>query len=193
MFIAPLGADLEMFTPPDTEPDGPFRIAFSGQITQRKGISYLVEGFKRAAIPDSELLFIGVGFGNTEAWLGNPGVKHVGPMPRAMLPDVLRTCHVVALPSLIEGYGASALEGMACGLPAIVTPHTFADDVVEDGVDGWIIPIRDPDAIAERLLALYNDPALRARMSAAARAKAEQFPWQRYCDAVRAGVTPLLK
>jgi glycosyltransferase involved in cell wall biosynthesis len=105
---------------------------------------------------------------------------------------VLRACHVVALPSLIEGYGASALEGMACGLPAIVTPHTFADDVVEDGVDGWIIPIRDPDAIAERLLALYNDPALRARMSAAARAKAEQFPWQRYCDAVRAGVAPLL-
>jgi glycosyltransferase involved in cell wall biosynthesis len=191
MFIAPLGVDSTVFTPPDTEPDGPFRIAFSGQITQRKGISYLVEGFRRAAIPNSELLFIGVPIGPTP-WLDVPGVKLVPAMARTQLPEVFRTCHVTALPSLIEGFGAAALEAMACGMPAIVTEHTFADDVISEGVDGWIIPLRDPDAIAERLRALHADPGLRARMGAAARAKAEQFPWERYCAAVRAGVAPLL-
>jgi glycosyltransferase involved in cell wall biosynthesis len=189
MFIAPLGVDLDVFTPAPEQPDGPFRVAFCGQITQRKGISYLIEGFHRAELgPDAELLFIGLPIGPTDAWIDEPGVRFVPPMARNSLPEVLRTCHVITLPSLIEGFGATALEGMACGLPSIVTPHTFADDVVEEGVDGFIVPIRDPDAIAERLRALRDDPALQARMGAAARRKAEQFPWSRYREALRDGV-----
>jgi glycosyltransferase involved in cell wall biosynthesis len=191
-FIAPLCVDLEVFTPPAAPPEGPFRVAFCGQITQRKGISYLIEGFHAAAIPGAELLLIGPPLGPARPWAGRPGVRHVPAMPRSALPEVLRRCHAIALPSLIEGFGAAALEGMACGLPAIVSPNTFADDVIEDGIDGWIVPIRDPDAIAERLRRLHDDPDLRARMSAAARAKASQYPWARYREALRAGVAPLL-
>lgn len=192
LFTAPLCVDLELFTPPMEEPERPFRVAFCGQITQRKGLSYLVEGFKRAELRDAELLFIGAPFGSADAWIREPRLRHVPAMPRHRLPEVLQTCHVVALPSLIEGFGATALEGMACGLPAIVSEHTFSYDVVSEGQDGFVIPIRDPDAIADRLRRLYDDPSLRRRMGTAARHKAEQFPWSRYREALRAGIAPLL-
>jgi glycosyltransferase involved in cell wall biosynthesis len=192
MFIAPLYADPEVFTAPPRAPEGTFKIAFCGQITQRKGISYAVEGLKRAGLEDAELLMIGPPFGSPEPWISEPQVRHVPPMARHLLPDVLRECHAVLMPSLIEGFGAAALEGMACGLPAIVSTNTFAEDVIEEGVDGWVIPIRDPDAIAKHLRTLYDDRELRDTMGAAARRKAEQFPPSRYREALLAGLQPLL-
>ncbi len=98
---------------------------------------------------------------------------------------------MIVLPSLIEGFPSTPLEGMACGLPAIVSDHTFGHDVIEDGVDGWVIPIRDADAIADKLRLLYEDQDLKRTMGAAARRKAEQFTWKRYGDAIRAGITSL--
>ncbi|MBO0768208.1 MAG: glycosyltransferase family 4 protein, partial [Solirubrobacterales bacterium] len=169
-----------------------FRVIFCGQITQRKGISYLVEGFKRAGLPNAELLFVGMLIGGPHPWLGEPNIRHVGPLTRHQLPEVLRSGHVGVLPSLIEGYGATVVEGMACGLPAIVTPNTLADDVVEHDVDGWVVPIRDPDAIAAKLTLLYEDRELQRRMAKAARAKAEQYPWSRYGEALRSGIGRIL-
>jgi alpha-maltose-1-phosphate synthase len=192
MFIAPLCVDTELFTPAPEPPDGTFRIAFVGQITQRKGISYLVEGFRRAELADAELMFIGRPIGPAAPWIHEPRVRHVPPVPRFMLPEILRTAHVTALPSIIEGFGATTLEGMACGLPAIVSENSLAHDVIEDGVEGWVVPIRDPDAIADRLRRLYDDRNLQREMSRAARAKAEQYPWGRYGEAMLEGLEPLL-
>jgi glycosyltransferase involved in cell wall biosynthesis len=193
MFIAPLCVDHETFTPAPEPPEGTFRVAFVGQITQRKGISYLVEGFQRAELEDAELLFIGRPVGPREPWIDVPRVRYVPAMPRFMLPEVLRTAHVVALPSILEGFGATALEGMACGLPAIVSENSLGRDVIEDGVDGWVLPIRDADAIADRLRRLYDDRNLQRTMGRAAREKAKQYPWARYGQAVLEGTAPLLR
>ncbi len=191
-FIAPLCVDTELFTPAPEPPEGTFRVAFIGQITQRKGISYLVEGFRRAELADAELMLIGRPIGSTAPWIDIPGVRHVPPVPRGRLPELLRTAHVSALPSLIEGFGATTVEAMACGLPGIVSENSLAHDVIEDGVDGWVVPIRDPDAIAQRLRELYEDRDRQRRMARAARAKAEQYPWDRYGEAILAGLAPLL-
>jgi glycosyltransferase involved in cell wall biosynthesis len=192
MFIAPLCVDTELFTPAEGPPDGTFRVAFIGQITQRKGISYLVDGFLKAELEDAELLFIGRAVGSPEPWISAPRVRHVPAMPRSELPAVLRTCHVSALPSLIEGFGATTVEAMACGLPAIVSENSLAHDVIDDGVDGWVLPIRDSDAIAACLRRLYDDRQLQREMGRAARLKAEQYPWGRYGEAVREGLAGVL-
>jgi glycosyltransferase involved in cell wall biosynthesis len=112
-------------------------------------------------------------------------------MPNFMLPDVLRSCHVMALPSLVEGFPVSVLEAMACGLPAIISEN-IGGDIVEDGREGFVVPIRDPDAIAERLRLLHADSARRREMARAARAKAETFTEERNHEALRAGVRELL-
>lgn len=180
MTMTPLGVDLELFQPSPRVDDGVFRIVFVGQITQRKGISYLVDGFRRAAIPNSELVFVGEVIGTSDPWIGLPGVRHVPPMPRMDLPGIYAASDVYVLPSLAEGFPLTSIEAMACGLPPILSEHTFAHDVITDGHDGYVVPVRDPDAIAERLQVLAADRVLRTEMGARARRRAEDFPWSRY-------------
>jgi glycosyltransferase involved in cell wall biosynthesis len=69
---------------------------------------------------------------------------------------------------------------MACGLP-IITTANGPDELVRDGVDGFIVPQRDPAAIAEKLELLRADPELRRRMGASAALRAHEFTWAVYC------------
>jgi glycosyltransferase involved in cell wall biosynthesis len=91
---------------------------------------------------------------------------------------------VYVLPSIVEGFPMTALEAMASGLPVIVSEHTFGSDVITDGVDGYIVPIRDSEAIADRLRYLHDHPSERQRIGAAARRRAEHFSWERYGEQV---------
>lgn len=190
-FIVPWYVDSELFTPPEEEEPGTFRVAMVGELSQRKGLSYLIEGFRQAAIADSELLLIGRTHEVTGPWQGHEGVRHIPPMPNFMLPGVLRTCHAIALPSLVEGFPVSVLEGMACGLPAIISEN-IGRDIVEDGREGFVVPVRSPEAISECLKALHADTARRRQMRVSARAKAETFTRERNHRALRKGVADLL-
>jgi glycosyltransferase involved in cell wall biosynthesis len=191
MFMAHFGVDLDVFSPGERDEDDVFRVLFCGSITQRKGISYLVEAFRRAELGRAELVFAGRAVGSRQPWIDQPRVRHVDALPRPKLARVYRSADVIVLPSLIEGFPSTPLEAMACGLPAIVSENTFGHDVIEDGVDGWVTPIRDPDAIAEKLRILYEDRDLRRRMGVAARRKAEQFTWARYGESLRTGIAAL--
>lgn len=192
MVHTPLGVDLELFAPRPRAEDGIFRVIFVGQITQRKGLSYLIQAFERAALPASELLLVGPIVGSDAPWRATPGVRHVAPVPRAALPELYATADVYVLPSLAEGFGLTQMEAMAMGLPVIVSEHTFARDVVTDGQDGFVVPIRDATAIIERLRLLHDDADLRVRMGAAARLRAEDFGWARYRRRVVDTVSDLL-
>jgi alpha-maltose-1-phosphate synthase len=181
MLVVPLGVDTDAFCPGDTRPkDDIFRVIFVGQLSQRKGLSYLLDGFTRSALPNSELVLAGRVVGTDAPWIGTPNVKHIGHLPRSALPDAYRSADVFVMPSLVEGFCLTALEALACGLPSLVTPNTFGDDVVRDGIEGFMLPIRDSEAISERLRYLYENRDVLARMKSAARHRAESYSWQAY-------------
>jgi glycosyltransferase involved in cell wall biosynthesis len=69
---------------------------------------------------------------------------------------------------------------MACGLPPVVTPNTGAGDVIDEGTSGFMVPIRDSEAIADRLRYLYEHPDQREKMGKAARRAAEMNSWREY-------------
>jgi glycosyltransferase involved in cell wall biosynthesis len=73
-------------------------------------------------------------------------------LPQAQLAERLRSADIFVLPSLEEGLVRTACEAMACGLPVILTPHTGANDFVTPGISGEVVPIRDPQAIADAIL-----------------------------------------
>jgi glycosyltransferase involved in cell wall biosynthesis len=181
LVLTPLGVDLKLFRPgPRRRNEEPFRVIFVGQITQRKGISYLFDAFDRASIPNSELLLVGRVCGTDRPWSRLPRVKHIPHVPRWKLPEIYSQADVFVLPSLVEGFPHTALEAMACGLPVIVSENTFGTDVVEDGENGYVVPIRDPDAIADRLRHLHANGDERSRMGAAARRRAAALSWDNY-------------
>jgi starch synthase len=93
-------------------------------------------------------------------------------------------------PSLFEGSAVVTYEALASGLPCVVTAE--AGSVVRDGLEGFIVGARDVDALAARMATLGRDRELRARMAAAARARALAFDWPRYHRALVAVVNDLI-
>jgi glycosyltransferase involved in cell wall biosynthesis len=175
-----LGVDLGRWSGVQRAEDDVFRCLFLGVLTQRKGISYAVDGFRLAAIPNSELLLAGSPVRGARPWRGIRSVRERSWIHHDELASVLAETDVLVLPSLVEGLARVILEVMAAGIPAIVTPNTGGEDVITDGVDGFVVPIRDSGAIAERLVELAGDAARRTSMSEAARARAADFGWDAY-------------
>jgi glycosyltransferase involved in cell wall biosynthesis len=108
--------------------------------------------------------------------------RHVARVPNAQLRDWYARSSAFVLPSIEDGFGVVAGEALACGLPVVTTENSGAAEVLDDGADGFVVPIRSPTAIAERLELLHRDAALRERMSDAARAKAATLSWERYAE-----------
>jgi glycosyltransferase involved in cell wall biosynthesis len=164
------GVDLAAFRPGAARDPG-FRVLFAGALSARKGLPYLLQGFARAAIPGARLLLAGPAAPETEAILARfpaAGVGRLGALPRASLAEEMARASVFVLPSVEEGLALVQAQAMACGCPVIATPNTGAADLFDDGREGFIVPLRDVDAIAERLARLAGDAALRTAMGAAA-------------------------
>ena len=191
--VVPPGVDTELFRPQARTLSSPFRILFVGQLTQRKGLSYLLDAFRSLSIPGAELWLVGRPVGASNLWTAaTPGVTHIPHVPRAQLPALYHSAHVFVLPSLVEGFPLTTLEAMATGLPVILSSNTSGADVVTDGCEGYIVPIRDPEAIARALMAVWSDPDRRLAMAGASRRLAERLTWRHYGDKLSARLTARL-
>ena len=99
---------------------------------------------------------------------------------------------VFCLPSEQEGFGIVFLEAMASGLPVVTTTSAAIPEVVPDGEAGLLVPPRYPDALAEALLRLLQDPDLRARLRECGRRHVRQYSWDRVADRFLEAVEPLV-
>jgi glycosyltransferase involved in cell wall biosynthesis len=162
--------------------DSTFRVEFVGLIEPPKGFHYLIEAFDRLDRRDSELtLWGGPGLRKVASYLDerttrNPRIK-VTPQSvhKVGFDKVYARSTVLVLPSLADGFGYVVGEAMSCGLPVIVTTATGASDLVEDGVNGFVVPPADANALTERLAQLAADRDLARRMGAAARLTADRY------------------
>lgn len=171
--LLPFPIDVARFMPAGVpRDDGKLRALFVGQIGLRKGVKYVLEAARLLARPDIEIVLVG-GIVDGTGWLQRyDGLyRHVANVPYAEMPAIFRSADVFVFPSLHEGSAMAVNEALASGLPAIVTPNAGA--IVRDGVEGFVVPLRDAVAVAERLARLADDVGLRRRMGAAARERAE--------------------
>lgn len=180
--VIPYGADTSLFEPAEPKaPDGHgLALLFVGQIGQRKGISYLLDAVRKTASRGDSLTLVGQIQDDGRALQPYSEIfRHVPHVPRDALRNIYREADVFVFPTLVEGMPLVVLEAMASGLPVITTPNG-PGDIVRDGVDGFLIPPRDAEAIVERLERLRSNPKLRAEMSHNARQRALEFTWARY-------------
>ncbi|RYG30159.1 MAG: glycosyltransferase family 1 protein, partial [Chitinophagaceae bacterium] len=191
--VIPYGANTRHFHPKPVKGEH-FKILFVGSIGVRKGVVYLLEALEMLQRHHVvECVFIGRleeqfrPIFNQYRHL----FTHVPHVPHQELVDYYNQASVFVFPSLDEGMALVQLEAMACGLPVICTPNSGGDSVVEEGQNGFVVPIRDPAALAEKISLLLENPALRQSMSAKARAKAEAFSWDVYGDRLAAFLSSL--
>jgi glycosyltransferase involved in cell wall biosynthesis len=194
------GIDVERFSPgsrgDETARRSKFRVLCVGQISARKGQIYLLEAWKKLKLPNAELVLIGAIAPGMERVLRQYSdiFSHIAMVPNEDLPNHYRQADVMVLPSIEDGFSIVANEAMACGTPIIVTENNGASEVVENGKQGFVVPIRSTDEIASRLEFLYREPAAGREMGrVAADFCRARLSWQRYaiklCEVYRSVVS----
>ncbi|MBI2910970.1 MAG: glycosyltransferase family 4 protein [Chloroflexi bacterium] len=182
--LLPFGVDLERFRPAAQEPEI-FRVLYVGQLTLRKGVPYLLRAWRELDLAEAELVLVGVPGPRDREWLSSlrtPSVQVYGYTPD--LPSHYRRSSVFVFPSIEEGSAQVTYEALAAGLPVVTTFN--AGSLVRDGIEGFIVPIRDVQGLKDRLRILRERPELRQEMRVAARRWAEQYPWHRRADGLLA-------
>lgn len=190
--VIPYGAPVDYFQPqPKSHSD--FRALFVGRVGMRKGVHYLLSAWQELHLPDAELLLVGVDeFAPGYLHRDWQGVRHVPSVPHQQLSQYYNSADVFVFPSLVEGFGLVLLEAMACGIPIITTPNTAGPDIITDGVEGFIVPIRDNDALKEKLEWCYRHPQELKAMGRAARQQAERLTWDLYRQRLSTEVKEIL-
>jgi glycosyltransferase involved in cell wall biosynthesis len=157
---------------------GPLRVVFVGDVIRRKGLLILLEALLK--LPSGTCQLAVVGNTNLDALhlrvvyhllmvTQLTGVTLTGVIGDKELAAILSRSHLMAVPASYSGCGAAYLEGMGFGLPAIGTTSGAASEIINDGVNGYLVPPNDPAAVAHCLMNLASNQAQLAQLSLAAR------------------------
>ena len=176
----PYGVNLHHFYPIPKE-DNTFRIIHCANLSLRKGVPYLLQAFSELKMKDAELWLIGKVTDEVRPFLSrfaSPAIMLKGQFPETELYKYMSQGSVFCLASIEEGLAMVQPMAMACGLPVICTTNTGGADIVRDGRDGFILPIRDVEALKEKILYFYENPGACRSMGESARRRVQSgFAW----------------
>jgi len=176
--VVPYGVKGHVRLAPRTDHDGPLRVLIVGAVGLRKGSPYVLAAARALHGRAVFRMVGGMECSPSAAASLSEAVELIGSVPHSALPSHLAWADVLLLPSLCEGSATAVYEALAASLPVICTAN--AGSVVRDGIDGFIVPIRDCEAIVDRLLRLSSDPDLRRNMAQNAQDRAQSFDLEAY-------------
>jgi glycosyltransferase involved in cell wall biosynthesis len=160
--LLPLGVDLEAFRPTPEVDDlrrrrilegHPLRVLYVGLLSYRKGLLDLARAVERTEEGRFHFTFVGQQMPEADAIVASIAsrVEVLGKLPQTSLPSAYALADVFLFPTIEDGFPVVLAQAKAAGLPIITTAHGAGTDLIQHGRDGWIIPIREVDAIVEQL------------------------------------------
>lgn len=157
------------------------RVLFAGSLSQRKGLGDVFEAMKLLNRNDVELVVFGPAM-NPIRWYRQFFANFIYEPPRSNqeVLKLMQTCDVLVLPSIIEGRAIVQLEALACGLPLIVTANAGGEDLIVEGKTGFLIPIRSPEKIAEKINWFADNQALLPEIRDHCQQVAKNNTWQAF-------------
>jgi len=165
-----------------------FRVLYTGSLSLRKGVQYLLQAWKELSLNNAELILTGhvaPDFKDLFEALTKKisSIRYLGHLPnREALFELFNYCSLYVFPSLEEGLAMSMTEALAGGLPVIATFNSGATELIRDGAEGFIVPIRDVEAIKKKILYLYENEEERRKMARNAKLRAKEFTPEKYVN-----------
>ncbi|MCE7066134.1 glycosyltransferase family 4 protein [Dyadobacter sp. CY326] len=163
----------------------PLRVLFAGSLGQRKGLGDLFEAIKLLHTDQIELVVLGSLLDDLSFYQKQlPGFTYEPTRPHAQVLKLMASCDVFCLPSIIEGRALVMQEAMSQGLPLIITPNTGGEDLIIEGETGFLVPIKAPQIIAEKLHWFLENRQAIPWMSQQARQHAATYSWRKYANTI---------
>lgn len=180
--IVPYGVNVSQFTPKSNKDyGGRLKLLYVGSVSYRKGMHRLLKIVAKSTDVD---LFIAGGYNSaSELYIEYKDAKNMhflGFVTRDKLNALYNDCHVFVLPSLCEGMAMVGLEAMAAGLPIICSKNTGVNDVVVNGINGYVYNYNDEAALLQYINIFKQDRDSISRMATKARITALQYSWENY-------------
>lgn len=167
------GVDITHFAPRrfSTSISKEIRIFFSGNLTRRKGAHWLPSIAQR--LEKNVKIYYTQGLRTRNRLIAQPGLKPMGYVPFENMPSRYRQMDILLMPTVREGLSLAVLEAMACGLPVVASDCSSLPEQIDNGKGGFLCPVGDVDAFAEKINFLANRPTLRREMGEYNRSKVE--------------------
>ena len=183
IIVAPFGS-------PDTSPghrhdrypaNRPLRVLFTGSMGQRKGLGDLFTAVKMLNTSNVELVVLGSLMAPLEFYKSEfQHFRYESNRPHDAVLELMQSCDIFCLPSIVEGRALVVQEAMSQGLPVIITENTGCSDLIQEGRTGFLVPIRSPQAIAEKIAWFLDNRAMIPEMGIAAQQHAAKYTWENY-------------
>jgi glycosyltransferase involved in cell wall biosynthesis len=169
------GVDSNHFTPAPSSRSSlkEVRAFFSGNLTARKGACWLPSIAKQ--LNKNICIFYTQGLRTRNIFSSNTDLYSVGSVSFEDMPDCYRQMDILLMPTVREGFGLSVAEAMACGLPVVASNCSAIPELIDDGKGGFLCPVGDVNAFAEKINLLADSPQLRREMGAYNRSKVEKL------------------
>lgn len=193
-FVAPFGSPVVDLAGRGKDSRAALRVLFAGALSQRKGLADLFAAMKMIDSREIELVVMG-SLLQPLRWYRErlPNFVYEPPRPHLDVLRLMRTCDVFVLPSIVEGRALVQQEAMACALPLIATKNGGVDDLIENGVTGFLVPIRSPETIAEKISWCADNRSLISGMGIAARERVAQLTWPAYGETIVGAIRNLIR
>lgn len=161
----------------------PLVFVYLGHVSEHKGISYLMDAFESISPDRARLVLVGsVNIPEAARARCGENVMFTGNIPHNEVSRVLLEADIMLFPSLGDGFSLSIMEAFASGLPVVCSENTGAADCIIEGENGFVIPIRDSNALRERIDWFLDNRGVLPQMAEAARQHVLELTWDTYYE-----------
>ena len=196
LILVPYGANLDNFYP-QKKKDNIFRFIYVGTLSLRKGVWYTLKAFNELNLPNSELILVGLIDHDflplLKEFTSNKKIKIFSHVSQNKLIEFYNISDVFIISSIEDGFAMVIPQALACGLPVICSENSGGSELIKNGVNGYVVPVRDIYELKKKMNLLYEDKKHYIFLKEKLGKRTKNLSWDRYGGLIIDNYSSLLK
>jgi glycosyltransferase involved in cell wall biosynthesis len=183
LILTPYGVDLNNFYP-KAKKDNIFRFIYVGNLSLRKGLWYTLKAFNELNLPNSELILVGSVDANflplLKEFTSNKKIKLFNHVSQNKLVEFYNISDVFVIASIEDGFAMVIPQALACGIPVICSENSGGSELIKNGINGYVVPIRNIEELKNKMNFLYENKKHYIVLKEAILKERKDLSWDRY-------------